>query len=64
MVKTNVGCMIILPHAIVIKSTHLEEVPIVFHLAVNEQITNKTQNNFYLIFEHSDLIKYSLNTLN
>ena len=34
-----------------------------FYLAVNKLITDKTQNNFSLITEHSGFIKYSLNKL-
>ena len=34
-----------------------------FYLAVNKQITAKTQNIFHLIAENSYFIKYSLNKL-
>ena len=43
------------------KLSHLEDVHIVlFYLAVNKQITDKTQNIFSLIAEHSGFREYFL----
>ena len=35
--------------------------PLVFYLAVNKLVTDKTQNFFSLIAEHFGFIKYTLN---
>ena len=39
----------------------MEDVHSFFYLAVNRLITDKMQNSFYLITEHSGSIRYSLN---
>ena len=49
------------------ESAHSEDVHFIFfisYLAVNKLLTDKTQNIFYLIAEHSGFIKIYLKYLN
>ena len=51
----------IVPQAKIMGLADLEDVHLSFHLAVNKQITDKTQNIFSLTFDYSEFIKYFWN---